>query len=248
MNARLRTAMLRAGLDAASLADAIGVDAKTVDRWLAGRQPHRRSRLAVAEVLHETEAGLWPVARPDQAAGADALPEVLGAYAHRAEVPGELWTSLLNGARERLDLLGYAYPFLLELTSTATRDLEARAAGGLQVRMAFADPDCEHVVERDTLEQMNGSLPGRIRNALSVLGPLAAADGVSIRLHCVHLYNSVFRFDDQMIVTPYLYRARGYQHPALHMRRLSPHGIFESYAQQFEEIWDTARALEVATA
>jgi hypothetical protein len=42
-----------------------------------------------------------------------------------------------------------------------------------------------------------------------------------------------------MIVTPHLYRARGYQHPALHLRELSPHGIFGSYADQFEQIWQT---------
>lgn len=75
------------------------------------------------------------------------------------------------------------------------------------------------------------------------LGGLADVDNAAIGLHTVHLYNSVFRFDDQMIVTPYLYRARGYQHPALHLRRLSPHGIFESFAEQFEQIWATVRPM-----
>lgn len=114
--------------------------------------------------------------------------------------------------------------------------------------MAFADPDCAHVAERDALEQLNGSLPGRIRNALSYLGDLADRDHVTIGLHQVHLYNSIFRFDDQMIVTPYLYRARGYQHPALHLRKLSEHGIFESFAEQFTQIWATVRPLEVEPA
>jgi hypothetical protein len=48
-----------------------------------------------------------------------------------------------------------------------------------------------------------------------------------------------FRFDSEMIVTPYLFRARGYQHTALHLRQLSQHGIFESFADQFEQIWGT---------
>lgn len=86
---------------------------------------------------------------------------------------------------------------------------------------------------------MGGTLPGRIRNALNFLDPLLDAGGCQIGLHTVHLYNSVFRFDDQMIVTPHLFRARGYQHPALHLRQLSPHGIFASYADQFEQIWQT---------
>jgi hypothetical protein len=44
-----------------------------------------------------------------------------------------------------------------------------------------------------------------------------------------------------MIVTPYLYRARGFEHPALHLRRLSPFGMFERYATQFEDVWATVR-------
>jgi hypothetical protein len=156
--------------------------------------------------------------------------------------------SLLSGARQRIDLLGYAYPFVLELTPDATRRVAAKAAQGITVRMAFADPDCAHVAERDTPEQLNGSLPGRIRNALNYLADLTDVDNVALGLHRVHLYNSIFRFDDQMIVTPYLFRARGYQHPALHLRRLSEHGIFESFAQQFTEIWATVRPLEAETA
>jgi hypothetical protein len=69
---------------------------------------------------------------------------------------------------------------------------------------------------------------------------------VEIRLHDVPLYNAVYRFDDQMLVTPYLYRLHGYQHPLLHIKRLGPAGIFESYAQQFEAIWAEAGALDAA--
>lgn len=248
MNTRLRTAMLRAGLDATRLADAIGVDAKTIERWLGGRIPHQRNRLAVAGALGEDEVDLWPSMRPDLSAGAPAISEVLGAYAHRADIPQELWISLFTGAQDRIDMLGYAYPFMMELRPRAVRDLAAKCAQGVRVRMAFADPDCPHVAERDTLEQLGGTLPGRIRNALNFLGDLADTDNALLGLHSVHLYNSVFRFDDQMIVTPYLYRARGYQHPALHLRRLSPHGIFETFAQQFDEIWATVRPLEGAPA
>jgi Domain of unknown function (DUF5919) len=247
-NTRLRTAMLRTGLEPRDLAAAVGVDTKTVDRWIGGRTPHRRSRLAVAEALGEDEATLWPSARPDQGAGAPSISEVVGAYAHRADIPQDLWVSLLSGARERIDMLGYAYPFVLELMPDAARRIAAKAATGVSVRMAFADPDCAHVAERDTLEQLNGSLAGRIRNALSYLGDLTAINNVTISLHQIHLYNSIFRFDDQMIVTPYLYRARGYQHPALHLRKLTEHGIFESFAEQFTEIWATVRPLEVEVA
>src|SRR2546421_11459636 len=106
MNDRLRTAMLRAGVGAADLAEAIGVDTKTVTRWLRGRVPHHRNRLLVAERLGETEATLWPTARPDQSPGSATTAEVVGAWAHRAEVPTDLWLALLNGSRDRIDLMG----------------------------------------------------------------------------------------------------------------------------------------------
>ncbi|MEV0295328.1 helix-turn-helix transcriptional regulator [Nocardia sp. NPDC050710] len=239
MSQRLESAMLRAQLDSAMLAAAVGVDVKTVNRWLAGRIPHRRTRLEVARVLNESEETLWPQTRPDLGAGAPATAEVVNAYAHRADIPNDLWMSLILGAKEQIDIIGYAYPFVFELLPDAADVIARKCRNGAQVRLAFADPDCGHVAERDSLEQMNGTLPGRIRNALSMLGQLANGPGCQIGLHSIHLYNSVFRFDDQMIVTPYLIRARGYQHTALHLRQLSPHGIFSSFADQVEQIWGT---------
>lgn len=237
---RLESAMLRAQLDSTKLAEAVGVDAKTVNRWLAGRVPHKRTRIAVARLLDETEATLWPQKRPDLAAGAPATAEVVAAYAHRADIPNDLWVSMLVKANRRIDIIGYAYPFVLELMPNASDLIAEKCRGGATVRLAFADPTCRHVAERDALEQMQGTLPGRIRNALSMLGPLSETPGCDIGLHTSHLYNSVFRFDDQMIVTPYLIRARGYQHPALYLRKLSPHGIFSSFEDQVEQIWETA--------
>lgn len=241
MNDRLRTAMLRAGVDAADLAEAVGVDTKTVTRWLGGRVPHHRSRVLVAERLGETEANLWPTARPDQSPGSASTAEVIGAWAHRSEVPTDLWLALLDGTRERIDLMGYAFPFLFELAPQVTATLIRKCEAGVRLRVAVADPDCQHVIERDGLEQLNGTLPGRIRLALMWLAKVADAPRASVGLHRVHLYNSIFRFDDQMVVTPHLFRAHGYQHPTLHLRRLSPHGIFESFAEQFQQVWDTTQ-------
>ena len=232
--------MLRSGLSSSDLADKAGVDVKTVNRWRAGRVPHRGTRVRVADLLGETEETLWPSARPDKQAGAPATAEVLGAYAHRAEIPHDLWISLVHKATQRIDIMGYAYPFVLELLPEASELMASKCRAGCEVRLGFADPDCEHVRERDTLEQMGGTLPGRIRNALSMLGPLTDTPRCAIGLHTTHLYNSIFRFDDEMIVTPYLFGARGYQHTALHLRKLSPHGIFESFSGQFEQIWGTA--------
>ena len=48
-NERLRGSIASAGLRPAELAEAVGVDAKTVERWITkGRLPHRTHRMAVA--------------------------------------------------------------------------------------------------------------------------------------------------------------------------------------------------------
>jgi len=90
------------------------------------------------------------------------------------------------------------------------------------------------------LEQLNGTLPARIRTTLGHLRDVLAIPGVELRFHNVHLYNAIYRFDDEMIVTPYLYRAHGFQHPAFRLRRLGPYGVFASFADQFETIWAAA--------
>jgi transcriptional regulator with XRE-family HTH domain len=238
VNERLQTAMMRAGVSAEEVARAAGVDAKTVSRWVGGRVPHRRSRVAVARLLAEREEELWPASRPDVAPGSPATGEVVAAWARRADVPHSVWRGLLAGSRERIDVLGYAAPLVWELEPRLAEQLGQLA---MKVRIALCDPDCAHALERDTLEQLDGTLPGRIRNALTMIDRLRVSPGVQVGLHQVHLYNAIYRFDDRMIVTPYLYRARGFEHPTLQLRRLSPFGIFERYAAQFEDVWATVR-------
>ncbi|MFG1916611.1 Scr1 family TA system antitoxin-like transcriptional regulator [Micromonospora sp. NPDC048898] len=61
MNDALRVALSDTGHTAESLAETVGVDPKTVGRWLAeGRIPHPRHRLAAAEALHKDVADIWP--------------------------------------------------------------------------------------------------------------------------------------------------------------------------------------------
>jgi hypothetical protein len=41
------------------------------------------------------------------------------------------------------------------------------------------------------------------------LEPLRGCDGLELRYQDVPLYDSVFRFDDEMFVTPHLYGTQG---------------------------------------
>lgn len=235
------------GIEIESLARQAGVNPKTVQRWIGGRLPHPRHRWKVCDLLGQQEAELWPEISIG-ACGARHTQEIVAAYAHRADAPSQLWSGMLDRVRSNIDLLGYAMLFFPEQHPALARLVGEKCGSGLRVRIALADPGCAEVRARDALEGLGGTLPGRIRSSLSHLEPLFGNAGVEIRYHQIPLYNAIYRFDDQMLVTPYLYRLRGYQHPLLHLRRLGPAGIFESYAQQFEAIWAESRPADLESA
>ncbi len=236
--------MAAKALEVEEVARHVGVDPKTVQRWLGGRVPHPRHRWKLCDLLGQPEQQLWPGVGLG-ASGVHHTSEIVAAYAHRADAPSQLWAGLLERVRTNLDLLGYAMLFFPEQHPGLARLLDDRCASGLRVRIALADPDGDEVRARDRLEGLGGTLPGRIRSTVTHLEPLLSNRGVEVRYHDLPLYNAVYRFDDQMLVTPYLYKLHGYQHPLLHLKRLGPAGIFESYAQQFEAIWTESRPVLV---
>ncbi len=63
-----------------------------------------------------------------------------------------------------------------------------------------------------------------------------------IRCHRTTLYNSIYRYDDEMIVNPHVYGIPAPHAPALHLRRLSAGCLVETYAQSFDRVWETAKS------
>ena len=60
-NHRLRGAMLNAEVSAAALAEAVGVDTKSVARWITeDRVPYPMTRVRVSRALDQQETFLWP--------------------------------------------------------------------------------------------------------------------------------------------------------------------------------------------
>jgi hypothetical protein len=234
-NERLRLAMSNAHVDIGALAAAAQVDPKTVQRWLAGRVPHPRHRWVVADLLHTREEALWPREATGVGAGGSAA-EVVGVYARRAEVPRELWSRLLEEATHRVDLLAYAMLFLPEQHPHFVDTLREKAARNCPVRIALADPDSEQVRLRDAEERLGGTLAPRIRTTLRLLDGLLGWPGVEVRFHSAPLYNSVFRYDNDMVVTPHLYATHGFNAPVLHLRRLSGGDLFDTYADSFDRV------------
>jgi hypothetical protein len=242
MNERLRSAMARAQVTPYDVAKKTRVDPKTVQRWLSGRVPHQRHRWAVAEYVGEDEAYLWPSSEHEVGAGANSTTELVAAYAHRSDAPSSLWTNLIDGARSHVDVLGYAVQFLPETYAGLGDRLVAKAESGCIVRIAVADPESPDLAARDAEEGLDGGLIHRVQTTLKHLAPVVASPQTEVRFHRTPMYNSVFRFDDQLLLTPHLYGRPGYQASMLHLRRVGAGGMFDNYAKHFDDVWNSATA------
>ena len=127
--------------------------------------------------------------------------------------------------------------FLPEDHSRLDRLLIDKAAAGCRIRIALANPESPYVAERDEEEGLGGTFPDRIRTTLDHFEALIGVEGIDLRLHETRMYNSIFRGDDQMFVTPHLYALKGYRAPLLHLRRSADDGIFDGFAAHFERVW-----------
>jgi transcriptional regulator with XRE-family HTH domain len=242
VNERLRRAMLHAGLDVDSLAEAAAVSGKSVERWLASRSvPYPRTRFRVAHLLGQDEGYLWPDATDRQAlSGA----EVVAAYPRRSDVPRDAWTALLGQAERSVDVLAFAGLFLTEEHPDWIPALRQKAAGGVRVRLLLGDPAGRHLASRDDEHQIGGGVTGRVRAVLTHYR--AVTDVAQIRLHDTPLYNSIYRFDDEMIVNTHVYGILAAYTPCLRLRRVDG-SFFHTYVESFERVWALSRPADDAT-
>ena len=158
-NDRLRDSLLRDGLTPADVANRLGVDRKTVERWItAGRTPYRQHRYALAAMLRESETHFWPGALGVDRRSEVGRSEVINIYAHRADSPADMWTKLLDGAKERIDVLVYAGLFLAEQDPGLVRRLVQKADDGVAIRLLFGDPDSDAVASRGAEERIGEAL------------------------------------------------------------------------------------------
>lgn len=237
VNERLRRAMHRAGLDPARLAERVGVSTKSVERWLAGTVvPYPRTRYKVSVVLNEDESYLWPgAANTASLAGA----ELVATWPRRNDVPRHLWVELLRHSERSVDLLAFAGLFLAEDHPDWTPTLIDRADAGVRVRLLLGDPHGRHLSARDTEDRIGqGVVAGRVAAVLAHYERHGFGD--EIRLFDAPLYNSIYRFDDDMLVNVHAYGVLAAYTPTLHLRRIDGR-YFETYLESFERLWATAR-------
>lgn len=239
VNERLRRAMLRRGLDVAGLAAAAEVSTKSVERWISGAVvPYPRTRYRVAAILQEDESYLWPGA-VDKASLSGA--ELVAIWPRRQDVPKHLWTELLRQAERNVDYLAFAGLFLAEEHPDWIPLLRARAEAGVRVRLLVGDPQGVHLASRDAEHQIGGGVAGRVAAVLAHYRQSAGL--VQIRLHDTPLYNSIYRFDDDMLVNSHVYGILAAYTPTMHIRRMDG-AYFNTYLESYERVWASARPLD----
>ncbi|MFJ4870458.1 XRE family transcriptional regulator [Streptomyces sp. NPDC088757] len=243
MNERLHSVLAQRGVSPESLAEACEVDPKTVGRWLGGRVPHPRHRFSVARHLRVEETFLWPgrVLRGGRPGSGPGGSEILGTYQNRASVPRETWLALLQGAQRQVDVLIFSGTFFAQTNPHVAKMLAERAAAGVRVRLCFGDPRGRAVATRGWEEGIGDTLAAKIRASLTYYRPLLSEAGCEVRLHDTTLYNSLFRYDDDLMVNPHVWGQPASANPLFHLRRADATGWFDNYAQSFDAVWAGAR-------
>lgn len=246
-NERLRGQLAVAGLSTTDLASAVEVDPKTVERWISdGRLPHSRHRALAAEALAVDEGYLWPVLLDDARTRETSQAEVVTVYPNRGAVPHALWRRLIEGADTDVDVLVYAGLFLIDGNPDLPERLIHRAARGLSARLLFGDPGSDVVAWRGREEGIGENLAARIRLSLTYLEPTHGTKGIEIRQHQTVLYNSLYRFDDELLVNTHVMGSPAPKNPVIHVRRLEGGQLFDHYLASFERVWASATPLPAA--
>jgi transcriptional regulator with XRE-family HTH domain len=235
VNEPLRRALLRARLREDDIAARLGVDPKTVRRWLNGRVPYPHNRAAIAEMVGADEAELWPEAGGFLAART--RPEELGTvYPHRWTVPREVWVRLFGSAEHEIAILAYSALFLGE-DAEILRILADKGRAGVTVRIALGDPNGANIAKRGEEEGIGEAMVAKVRNALTLYRPLGAVENIEIRLHGTVLYSSIYRADDQLFVNQHTFGIPAAQAPVFCLGNPGIGDMSTLYVESFERVW-----------
>jgi hypothetical protein len=178
-----------------------------------------------------------PVASAEPVRG---VPDLVAVYPHRGALPQHRWAALLDNAHEQIDILVYAGLFLPDGHPDLAGVLSSKANHGAKIRLAFGDPGCDAVRLRGDEEGISSGLGARIRLSLTYLRDAFGVPGIEIRTHQATLYNSLYRFDDDLLVNAHAYGAPAAHSPLLHLRQAPGGRLFAHYQSSFERVWSQA--------
>ena len=232
MNEPLRRAMLRARLSEQDVAARLQVDPKTVRRWLEGRVPYLRHRWVLTGLLNADEADLWPEVRA--AITARSRPADLKAvYPSRQAMPRHAWQSLFRSARHEIAILARSALFLAKEPGVPDV-LRERARAGVRVRICLQHPDSPLAAEGE-----NEIKAAEIEEALALFRGLRE-NGAETRLHRTVLYSSIYRADNQLLITQHVYGIPAERQPVLYLRVEAAGDMATTYMDVVERIWTSA--------
>ncbi len=139
-----------------------------------------------------------------------------------------------------MEILLYSGMFLTD-DPTLIKRLHKKAEDGTKIRLLLGDPTSPGITRRSLEEGIGkGTMAAKVRNALAFYHSLGSIPGIEIRCHGTTLYNSIYRFDEEMLVNTHVYGFMAAHAPLLHLRRLSGGDLFETYSESFENVWNTA--------
>jgi len=231
-NSALEHHLLEAGLTPARLAEVLGIDEKTVQRWLAGRcRPYPPHQYAVATALRVDRRNLFP----DPVAGPGATGnDLVTLYDSRLDIPNELWTELTTAPGD-VEILTTDLRWFLENQPVLSAEATRHALEGASIHIALLDPDnADSTSNARTLE-----IAASVRRSLAILDPLLDIDraiNTQIRLHTGSPL-TIYRFGSEMVVHHALVGLPDSLAPAWHLRRTVEDGPFDRYLAHLRHVW-----------
>jgi len=237
MNEPLCRALTRAALSEVDVAARLEVDPKTVRRWMDGRLPYLRHRMALCALLGVSQADLWPQLRrrgpwPD---------EVSAVYPHLEAVPHEVWLNMFGSARREVDVL--ACSELLSADGLVMNVLLAsRIRTGVAVRICVAQQESPSACAIGAMQGDGGtSCCGEM--ALALTSELRSLGSLAVRDYEGILYNTICRADDELLAAQHAYGIDPRGGSVVLLNNVGTTGMFGAYAESFDRAWATARPL-----
>ncbi|MGP3685575.1 XRE family transcriptional regulator [Streptomyces sp. IBSNAI002] len=169
--------------------------------------------------------------------------ELVQSYRYRSSAPSTIWATLANEASREILLGGYTNYFFWTNVPDFGGLLRRKAEAGCRVRVLIGRPGSEVTRNREVVEAAALTVPTRNRITLEHVAALGALEGFEARYSAPedavnHISLSVFRFDDDALVTPHLARVIGHDSPMMHLRRQGDGGMFDRFRDHGEELWD----------
>ncbi|MEU0771223.1 helix-turn-helix domain-containing protein [Streptomyces albogriseolus] len=222
-NERLRGAMVAANVTIEGLAAHLGIDPKSVERWLnTDRTPHARNAEAAAKLLGADAYHLWPKLSQRHRSTPTPQDEVVACYPMRSTVPDSLWRSTLAGATTVIDLAVANLLFLADAVWDLPTLLAEKSAAGVRVRIVTPETPA-----------------GPVTGLGDVFPSLLTIPGLRLSTHA-GLRADVIRADDDLLVTTPIDGLTPALAPVLHLRRLGSAPMVGGYLATLDHLYATA--------